>query len=80
VGLWLVDFGKVELDALYCPYILLFLALSEGHTSLSAEFCVKMLAARRNKAAASCDFERLSAILSVCLNSRSNNVGIIRDK
>jgi hypothetical protein len=40
-----------------------------------------MLAAWRNKVAASCDFERFSAILSVfrILNSRSNNVGIIRD-
>jgi hypothetical protein len=34
--------------------ILLFLVLSEEHPSLSAEFCVKMLAARRNKVAASC--------------------------
>jgi hypothetical protein len=58
---------------------LLFLALSKEHPSLSAEFCVQMLATWRNKAAVSSvsfDFERFSAIL---LNSGSNNVGIIRD-
>jgi hypothetical protein len=44
--------------------------------TFDSEFCIKMPVVRHNRSAASCDFERFSAILSVC---RATNAGIIRD-